>query len=105
MTKSYIPVLELLTKIGAACEREWNVPTHIELTRRNVPVLVVGKEAKVRVVIFAKTHRGRVFVTPMRTGVQEHVDFHLDWDNLSYQPDLVAFACGAAKAHQPVENS
>lgn len=95
---------DISTRLGwirNACERLYSVPSTMENTVKGVPYVKVGKEGKVRVVIFAKTRIARVFYIVDRTGQQEHVDFTLQFPGNAddWVGQVAAFASGAAMAH------
>ncbi len=103
MTRA-IDVTKRLNWIVNQCKNHWHFPAHVKFTARGVPYVQVGATDGVRVVIFAKTHKVRVFYTVLRTGVQEHVDFTMGHgDSNGWVESVAAFATGAAMARP--ENS
>ncbi len=103
MTRA-IDVTKRLNWIVNQCVNHWHYPAHVKFTARGVPYVQVGESDGVRVVIFAKTRKVRVFYTPQYSGVQKHLDFPMEHGDSNGWVEMVcAFATGAAEARP--ENS
>lgn len=102
MGRNGIDILSRLLWIANACERIYGIHSDVAHTPKGVPYVRVGRDDKVRVVIFAKTRKVRVFYRT-DAGEQIHEDFPMGLHgNVDSWVQLVAaFASGMAPANTP----
>lgn len=97
--RGYIDIPKRLRWIRNACANLYGVPASVELTKRGVPYVKVGS-GLIRVVIFARTKKVRVFFTPKWANKEQlHTDFDLDaHGNVDgWVKNVASFAADTAK--------